>query len=211
MRKPSNNPITLPFGSTEDPYNAANPHRGTDFSYRPDDTIYAPFAGKVSQSPNNGNDGNGTYMTDPQGRFHGFLHASSYLVPNGSNVAEGQPIAVMGNTGLAIGRHLHWAVKENNKFIDPLSLIKENEVSTVGEEEFNYLFFNFFGDKVQPTDGDRKRWIGGETNTVIRQMQADPRQPDYDKYVKDLEKAVAGGVPSNDYKPYNGSQLYVKE
>ena len=69
-------------------------------------------------------------------------------------------------------------------------------MSTVGEVEFNYLFFNFFGDKVQPTDGDRKRWLGAETNTVIRQMEADPRQPDYDKYVKDLEKAAQGGGPA---------------
>lgn len=67
------------------------------------------------------------------------------------------------------------------------------DMSTVGEVEFNHLFFNFFGDKVQPTAGDRKRWIGAETNTAIRQMFADPRRPDYQKYVGDLEKAVQSG------------------
>lgn len=127
MRKPSNNPITLPFGSTEPPYNASNKHKGTDFSYIPDNKIYAPFAGLVTQVPNNGNDGNGTYMTDPQGRYHGLLHASKYLVPNGTKVKEGQAVAVMGETGLAQGIHLHWAVKQNGVFIDPMSIIGEEE------------------------------------------------------------------------------------
>jgi len=124
MRAPSNSPITLRFGDTDPPYSASFPHKGVDFAYVPDNVIYAPFAGKVTQVPNNGNDGNGTYMTDPQGRFHGMLHASSYLVPNGSQVSEGQPIAVMGDTGFAQGVHLHWAVKEGNQFIDPLTLIE---------------------------------------------------------------------------------------
>ena len=67
---------------------------------------------------------------------------------------------------------------------------KGDNMSTTGEVEFNNLFFTQFGDKVQPTEGDRKRWIGKETNTVIREMFADPRREDYQKYIKDLEKAL---------------------
>lgn len=123
MRAPSSNSITLQFGSADPPYSEANRHKGTDFAHLPDNIIYAPCSGKVTQVPNNGADGNGTYMYDPQGRFHGMLHASRYLVPNGAQVSEGQQIAVMGDTGNAQGVHLHWCVKENNVFINPLSLL----------------------------------------------------------------------------------------
>src|SRR5260221_8877272 len=117
MTLPSKSPITLPFGATSDPYTASNPHKGTDFSYIPDNQIYAPFSGKVTLVPNNGNDGNGIYMTETNGNFHGLLHSSKYLVTNGSNVTEGQPIAIMGETGYAFGVHLHWCVKVNGVFI----------------------------------------------------------------------------------------------
>lgn len=137
MRRPTNNPITLSFGATTAPYSPSSPHNGTDFSYLPDDIIYAPFSGKVVQLPNNGNDGNGSYMTESNGRFHGMLHASKYLVANGSQVTEGQPIAVMGDTGYAIGKHLHWAVKENNKFIDPMTLIKKEGIVEPADYKLN--------------------------------------------------------------------------
>lgn len=127
MRLPTNNPVTLPFASTEAPYSAASPHKGVDFSYLPDRTIYAPFSGHVTLVPNNGNDGNGVYMTDSAGRFHGLLHTSKYLVANGSAVTEGQAIAIMGDTGLAQGVHLHYAVKVNGNFIDPLTLVEGEE------------------------------------------------------------------------------------
>lgn len=135
MRRPSNNSITLKFGATSSPYSPSNPHKGVDFSYQPNNKIYAPFAGRVSQVANNGKDGNGTYMTDSKGRFHGLLHASKYLVPNGSIVSEGQEIAIMGDSGFAQGVHLHWAVKENGIFIDPLSILKEEEIVITKEQE----------------------------------------------------------------------------
>lgn len=135
MKAPSTSPITLPFGSSDPPYSSTNRHKGTDFAHIPDNVIYAPFAGKVTQIPLNGNDGNGTYMTDSSGRYHGLLHASKYLVPNGSQVNEGQPIAVMGETGLAFGVHLHWAVKENGQFIDPMSLIQGDDMLTQSNKD----------------------------------------------------------------------------
>lgn len=128
MRLPSKSPITLGYGATTEPYSPATPHNGVDFAYIPDNTIYAPCDGLVSVVPNNGNDGNGIYMHDPEGRFHGMLHTSKYLVGNGDAVKEGQPIAVMGQSGFAQGVHCHWCVKENNQFIDPLTLVKGDDM-----------------------------------------------------------------------------------
>lgn len=155
MRKPTNNPITLPFGSTSDPYSPSSPHRGTDFSYLPDDTIYAPTDGTVTLIPNNGNDGNGIYMT-AEGVQLGMLHTSKYLVQNGEFVKAGQPIAVMGDTGYAIGKHLHWAAKRNGKFIDPMSLVtEEQEEEVIDENNINVAFWGFLDRAPWPEELER--------------------------------------------------------
>lgn len=148
MRLPSHSPITLGFGSITDPYSAISPHRGTDFAYTPDNTIYAPFAGVVSLVANNGRDGNGIYMHNDD-QFHGMLHSSRYLVANGDHVDEGQPIAIMGDTGYAFGIHLHWCVKVGNQFIDPMSLIKEGEQPMTKQEAVAILdaFYGRFAER----------------------------------------------------------------
>lgn len=70
-------------------------------------------------------------------------------------------------------------------------------MSTVGEVEFNNLYRAMFGPMEinPPTDGDRKRWIGAETNTTIRQMESDPRRAAYQAYIKDLQKPGPSPVP----------------
>lgn len=72
-----------------------------------------------------------------------------------------------------------------------------SEVSTVGEVEFNNMYIAMFGpmEVNPPTDNDRKRWIGAETNTAIRQMQADPRHGAWLAYIESLKQA-AGPVPT---------------
>lgn len=85
-------------------------------------------------------------------------------------------------------------------WLRPKNAIIGGDMSTVGEVEFNDLYRAFFGKDVMerqpPTEGDRKRWIGKETNTVIREMEADPRHPNYLQYVTDLEKAVQTPAPA---------------
>ncbi len=48
-----------------------------------------------------------------------YAHCSKLLVSNGENVAKGQKIAEVGQTGRATGPHLHFEVKRNGKTIDP--------------------------------------------------------------------------------------------
>ena len=167
MRLPSNSPVTLAFGATSSPYSPGNPHRGVDFAHAPDNIIYAPFAGRVSQIVNNGRDGNGTYMTDSQGRAHGLLHSSKYLVPNGSNVAEGQPIAVMGETGFAQGVHLHWAVKQNGQFIDGTSIISKQELPMLDDTAVRMMVEAFWDDPNLATPAFVNRWVGQPPLTLL--------------------------------------------
>lgn len=126
MIRPSQNPVTMSFGATSEPYSAGSPHKGVDFSYQPDDVIYMPDDAVVTLVPNNGRDGNGVYFTTANGLQHGLLHTSKYLVNNGVFVRKGQPVAVMGDTGFAQGKHLHWAVKKNGAFVNGLDYVDEN-------------------------------------------------------------------------------------
>lgn len=209
MRKPSNNTITLPFGSTLPPYSASSPHKGTDFSYLPDNKIYAPFGGKVSQIPNNGNDGNGTYMTDPQGRFHGFLHASKYLVSNGSYVQEGQAIAIMGETGFAQGVHLHWAVKQNGVFIDPMSIISSeggDMPDYIKAPQHASLWAAYFNRA--PTKEEVDRDVGKKTyESMVNEL--DQSSEFADKKKRDQQAYDA--LNNSNVQPYNGPQLFVEK
>lgn len=177
MTLPSHSPITpgYGFGSTLPPYSVSNPHKGTDFQHVPDNTIYAPISGRVTLVPNNGNDGNGIYLTDTNGDFHGLLHSSQYLVQNGSVVTEGQRLAIMGDTGAAQGVHLHWCVKRNGVFIDPMKLIKEDEVSSTD-------IANVRGDRLKqiatllnlPDGDDQSAIVQGIQNVQqIAQLRAD--------------------------------------
>lgn len=82
-------------------------------------------------------------------------------------------------------RYVGWGESVNER-----QIIKGDDMSTVGEIEFNNLYRAFFGSMEvnQPTPDDRKRWVGAETNTVIRSMEADPRRAAYLSYIEDLKK-----------------------
>ncbi len=129
MIRPSQNPVTLPFGATTPPYSPGSPHIGVDFSPLPDNKIYSPEAGAVECRPNDGTCGRAIHMFVGN-RHHAFCHTSQYLVSDGQQVSEGQAIAIMGDTGFAQGVHLHWALTVNGTLVDPLSQVK-------GEEMFN--------------------------------------------------------------------------
>ena len=49
-----------------------------------------------------------------------YAHGSSRLVSVGQKVSRGQPVLVVGNTGLSSGPHLHFEVRINGVAVDPL-------------------------------------------------------------------------------------------
>ncbi len=48
-------------------------------------------------------------------------HTSAPLVSVGDRVARGQPIALIGMTGVTTGPHTHWETKLNGRIVDPLT------------------------------------------------------------------------------------------
>lgn len=54
-----------------------------------------------------------------------YAHTHENLVENGEVVTAGQPIAIVGSTGVSTGPHLHFEVWVNGVTVDPLKYLKE--------------------------------------------------------------------------------------
>lgn len=52
-----------------------------------------------------------------------YAHCSQVLVSRGDHVERGQTIALVGNTGISSGPHVHYEILKGNKHIDPQTLI----------------------------------------------------------------------------------------
>ena len=48
-------------------------------------------------------------------------HTSAALVRVGDHVVRGQPIALVGLTGVTTGPHVHWEAKLGTRIVDPLA------------------------------------------------------------------------------------------
>ncbi|WP_442636591.1 M23 family metallopeptidase [Rossellomorea marisflavi] len=52
-------------------------------------------------------------------------HLSEFNVVEGQHVSAGDLIGLSGNTGFSTGAHLHFGVKEGNRFVDPAPFIEK--------------------------------------------------------------------------------------
>lgn len=115
--------VTSPFGNRIHPISGmVSHHSGVDFAAR-SDPVFNVLNGRVKE----------TGMHKLLGKYiriaHGEIetiygHLSHILVSPRDTVIAGQPIAITGSTGRATGEHLHFSVKFNGKFLDPLKFLR---------------------------------------------------------------------------------------
>lgn len=112
---PSQGSITSAFGTrrTYNLFPSSSYHAGTDFSVDGGDTVLAPADGVVVFTAPLTVRGNVVIIDHGWGLISGFWHLAEFSVEDGDVVEEGQPIAIIGNTGLSTGAHLHWEVRLN--------------------------------------------------------------------------------------------------
>jgi len=108
----------------------ARPHEGIDVSAPMGSPIEAPAAGVVSDAGWETGYGNTITINHGFGIVTKFAHASKLLVKTGQRVARGQRIALVGNSGLATGPHLHYEVHVNGRPVDPLKYVLPEGVVT---------------------------------------------------------------------------------
>ena len=96
-------------------------HTGVDIGCAAGKDIVAAASGKVIMSQVYGGYGNCVMIDHGGGIVTLYGHASKLLVSQGQTVKRGQTIALVGSTGRSTGPHLHFEVRKNGEYIDPMS------------------------------------------------------------------------------------------
>ena len=98
-------------------------HTGIDIVSFNSKKIKALNDGIVSFVGKKGNYGNYIKIKHQNGYESAYAHLENFFVRKGQKVKQGQTIAIIGNTGLSTGPHLHLEIKHNGKFINPKRFI----------------------------------------------------------------------------------------
>jgi murein DD-endopeptidase MepM/ murein hydrolase activator NlpD len=108
----------------------ARPHEGIDVTAPMGSPIEAPAAGVVTDAGWKSGYGNTLTINHGFGIVTKFAHASKLLVKTGQRVSRGQRIALVGNSGLATGPHLHYEVHVKGRPVNPLKYVLPEGVVT---------------------------------------------------------------------------------
>ena len=102
---------------------ASSNHQGLDIACDYGDPVVACASGIVISAAYNSHNGNYVFINHGGGVVSLYLHNSVVKVKAGQRVREGQLIALAGSTGVSTGPHLHFGIKVNDEFVNPLLFI----------------------------------------------------------------------------------------
>lgn len=118
--------MTAPIdGYSTEGLNKINDHNGIDIVSKKGDLIKCAEDGIVVFSGENGDLGKTVIVSHPFNYFTIYSHCDSILVRQRDVVSEGDYIAILGNTGITTGPHLHFEIWHNDIIIDPRNIIKK--------------------------------------------------------------------------------------
>lgn len=124
FKKPLASETTSAFG-TQRLFNGQHRsyHRGTDFRAKVGTPVYASNSGVVRMARNLFYSGNMVIVDHGVNIFTLYAHLSEIQVNDQQIIARGQQIGLSGATGRVSGPHLHWSVKVNGVYVDPLQFL----------------------------------------------------------------------------------------
>ena len=101
-----------------------HPHNGTDFGVPTGTPIHATSFGTIDWIGPRGPAGNLIIIKHPGNIESYYMHMHRFApgLKKGDKVETFQVIGTVGNTGRSTGPHLHFGIKKDGKYIDPLSL-----------------------------------------------------------------------------------------
>ena len=119
-------PMTSPFNPKRfhPVLKVIRPHQGTDFGAPIGTPVYATSYGTVDWVGPRGPAGNLVVIKHPGNIESYYMHLSRFAsgLSKGDKVETFQLIGQVGNTGRSTGPHLHFGIKKNDHWIDPMSL-----------------------------------------------------------------------------------------
>ena len=95
------------------------PHRGVDFLAAEGDTVYAPGAGTVVEVRNHRGFGHTMKIEHLKHVKTFYAHLGKTLLDKGDEVRRGDPIAVIGKSGLQSSLGLHYEIRVNGVPVNP--------------------------------------------------------------------------------------------
>jgi murein DD-endopeptidase MepM/ murein hydrolase activator NlpD len=105
-------------------------HLGVDYAAPTGTPVWASASGRVSFVGPRGGAGNAVILAHGNGLESTYMHLSRFAkgLAAGQTVRQKQVIGYVGATGLATGPHLHFSLRKNGGFIDPLKFKPERSV-----------------------------------------------------------------------------------
>ncbi len=113
-------------------------HTGVDLASAKGTPIYAAGDGIVEHAGWENGYGNFTLIKHVNGYETGYGHQSKIIVAVGDKVRQGQLIGYVGSTGNSTGPHLHFEIRINGNYVDPLSvkLPRDHTLPTQDDDAF---------------------------------------------------------------------------
>ena len=115
---PVNGSITSPFGDTED---RSSPHKGVDIGVSVGTPVRCTGSGTVVMAQYSNSYGYVVEVDHGNGYQTLYAHNAQLTVEEGDYVAQGDIVALSGNTGDSTGPHVHYEMSYDGNIMDPLS------------------------------------------------------------------------------------------
>jgi len=118
--------LTSYYGRRRDPFNPSRTqfHSGIDIRGTTGAPVRAAMAGRVSDVGYDRVFGNYVIINHHSNYRTLYGHLSVIRTRTGANVAQGERIGDVGNTGQSTGPHLHFTVYKNGVLVNPLNLLR---------------------------------------------------------------------------------------
>ena len=123
---PSYTRISSEFGWRIHPTLGVNKfHNGVDMAAPKGTNILAAYSGEVVDATYNSSMGNYVLLNHGNGFYTIYMHASKLCVSPGDIVVEGEKIAEVGSTGRSTGPHLHFGVRKDGEYVNPMDYLNK--------------------------------------------------------------------------------------
>lgn len=119
--------ITSSFGYRTDPFTKElGFHTGVDIGAPKGTKIMAVYDGVVVRADKNSSYGKYLMIQHDNGAQTLYAHCSVLCKKEGEAVSAGEIIAKVGSTGKSTGNHLHWELKQDGMYHNPLDVLEDN-------------------------------------------------------------------------------------
>jgi TonB family protein len=116
--------LTAIFGKRINPFtNKEDFHPGVDIAAKKGAPVFSTAAGMVTASEFNEQAGNFLTIDHGNGYSSSYHHLDSRKVKRGDMVTQGQLIGKVGETGVSMGPHLHFEIRQNGEPRDPFDYV----------------------------------------------------------------------------------------